>query len=375
MGVVSSFSKREAMQQSMILAARLSRTKPHSGEGARPMERLAVGVIGVGAMGTRHARNIHGVVPGARVAGVYDLDAGRAEQVAAECGSAQVFREPLQLIESAGIDAVVIVSPDPTHADFAQACLRHRKPVLCEKPLATRIEDAQAIVAAEQALGRRLIAVGFNRRFDPQHLALQEALASGQLGRPFLFKGVHRNPSVPPNRPGAVVITNSAIHDLDAPRWLLGQEITEVYVRGVRTHAAFSAETQDMLLIQMVLSGDCLATLEVSVAVEYGYEVSAEIVAERGTAMTAQPDLSVIRVGSARSVPVSSDGLGRFQEAYVAELAAWAASLRSGRAFGGASAWDGYVAAIVADACIQSLHSRRPVAVATPARPELYANT
>jgi myo-inositol 2-dehydrogenase/D-chiro-inositol 1-dehydrogenase len=337
------------------------------------MTPLAVGVIGVGAMGTRHARNLHSVVPGARVAGVYDLDQGRAEQIAAECGSAQLFRDPSQLIAAPDIDAVVVVSPDPTHAAFVQECLRQRKPVLCEKPLATEVGDAEAIIAAEQALGARLIAVGFNRRFDPPHLAVQEALASGQIGRPFLLKGVHRNPAAPAHRPGAEVITNSAIHDLDAPRWLLGQEIAEVYVRGVRTHASFSPETRDMLLIQMVLSGDCLATLEVSVAIEYGYEVSAEIVAERGTAATAQPDLSVVRVAGERSVPVSSDGIGRFQAAYVAELIAWTESIRTGGAFGGANAWDGYMATLVAAACVQSLHSGQPVPVATPQRPGLYA--
>lgn len=337
------------------------------------MTRLAVGVIGVGAMGTRHARNLHGAVPEAAVAGVYDLDQRRAEQVAAECGSTQVFRDPAQLIAAPGIDAVLIVSPDPTHAALVQECLRQRKPVLCEKPLATRVDDAEAIVAAEQALGARLIAVGFNRRFDPQHLAVQAALASGQLGRPFLFKGVHRNPAAPAHRPGAVVITNSAIHDLDAPRWLLGQEISEVYVRGVRTHAEFSPETRDMLLIQMALSGECLATLEVSVAIEYGYEVSAEIVAERGTATTAQPDLSEVRVRGARSVSVSSDGLGRFQAAYVAEVTAWTESVRTGRPFGGANAWDGYIATLVAEACIQSLHTGRPVPVAAPERPSLYS--
>jgi myo-inositol 2-dehydrogenase/D-chiro-inositol 1-dehydrogenase len=244
--------------------------------------------------------------------------------------------------------------------------------VLCEKPLATTAAEARKIIEAEQALGRRFISVGFNRRFDPRHLAVRQVVAAGEIGRAFLYKGVHRNAMVPPHWPGKLVVTGSAIHDIDSVRWLLGQEITEVYVRGVRTHAAFSDETQDMLLLQMVLSGESLATVEVSVAIEYGYEVSAEIVGERGTALTMQPGLALVRSREARSVAVSSDGLAYFQEAYVSELTHWMHSIQTGQTFPGATAWDGYMSLVVSDACIQSLHSGTLVAVSTPARPGFY---
>jgi myo-inositol 2-dehydrogenase/D-chiro-inositol 1-dehydrogenase len=244
--------------------------------------------------------------------------------------------------------------------------------VLCEKPLATTAAEARKIIEAEQALGRRFISVGFNRRFDPRHLAVRQVVAAGEIGRAFLYKGVHRNAMVPPHWPGKLVVTGSAIHDIDSVRWLLGQEITEVYVRGVRTHAAFSDETQDMLLLQMVLSGESLATVEVSVAIEYGYEVSAEIVGERGTALTMQPGLALVRSREARSVAVSSDGLAYFQEAYVSELTHWVHSIQTGQTFPGATAWDGYMSLVVSDACIQSLHSGTLVAVSTPARPGFY---
>jgi len=269
------------------------------------MADLSVGVIGAGRMGSCHAVNVHRYVKGARVAAIYDLDQARAGQVAAECGSARAFQDPVQLIQDVGVDAVVIASPDPTHAEFVHECLRHHKPVLCEKPLATTAAEAQKLIEAEQALGRRLIAVGFSRRFDPRHAAVQN-------------------------------------------------------------------ETRDMLLLQMVLSGECLATVEVSVAIEYGYEVSAEIVGERGTALTMQPGLALVRSREARSVAVSSDGLAYFQEAYVSELTHWVHSVQTEQAFTGATAWDGYMSLLVSDACIQSLHSGTPVPVSTPAKPGFY---
>jgi myo-inositol 2-dehydrogenase/D-chiro-inositol 1-dehydrogenase len=336
------------------------------------MADLSIGVIGAGGMGSRHAVNLHSYVKGAQVAAIYDLDQPRAEQVAAECGSARAFSDPLHLIQDASVDAVVIASPDPTHAEFVHACLQHHKPVLCEKPLATTAQEALQIVEAEQALGRRLIAVGFMRRFDPQHVAVRQVVAAGDIGRPILFKGVHRNPMIPPHLPGRFVVTNSAIHDIDSARWLLGEEITEVYVRGVRSHTSFSDETQDMVLIQMALSGECLATVEVSVAVEYGYEVLAEIVGERGSAVTMSPGFALVRAHDARSVVVPQSHLVRFQQAYISELIAWVQSIQTGQPFTGANTWDGYMSLLVADACIRSLESGSPVAVLTPAKPGLY---
>ncbi len=143
------------------------------------MADLSVGVIGTGRMGVRHAVNLHRFVKGARVAAIYDLDQARARQVAAECGSAKAVSDPLQLIQDAGVDAIVIASPDPTHAAFVHECLQQHKPVLCEKPLATTAAEAQKLIEAERALGQRLIAVGFNRRFDPRHLSVRQAVAGG----------------------------------------------------------------------------------------------------------------------------------------------------------------------------------------------------
>ena len=323
-------------------------------------------------MGKRHAVNLHRHVGGARVAAVYDVDAGRARAAAAETGAPAVFDDPLALVCDPSVDAVIIASPDATHAGFVHACLQHRKPVLCEKPLATSLADALQIVESEREMGRQLVAVGLMRRFDPQHLAVRDLVAAGQLGRPLLYKGVHRNAAIPYDTRGEVILTNSASHDVDAARWLLGQEIEEVYVRGVRSHPSFGPETTDLLLLQMALSGDCLATVEVYVAAEYGYEVSAEIVAERGTAITGQPDRALVRSEKSRSVAVPMDWLERFQDAYVAELTQWVRSVQTGESFAGASAWDGYRALLVTDACVRSLQSCKPVALQPLLRPALY---
>lgn len=332
---------------------------------------VTVGIIGTGDMGRRHAYNLHRKVKGATVAGVSDVDEARMTQVAAACGEACTFKDPYELISDVRIDAILIVSPNDTHADYVLACLEQKKPVLCEKPLAASPEEARQIIDAETAVGRRLVAVGFMRRFDPCHVAVKQALGSGSLGRPTLFRGIHRNAAVPPGLPRHLIVSGSAIHDIDSARWLLGQEVVEVFARGLRVDPALDEDFYDLLLVQLLLSGDCLGTIEVFVSARYGYEVTAEIVGTRGTVTTTQPVPAMLRRQQQCSTTVHGDWLERFQEAYVLELEEWIQSLRGGR-FPGATAWDGYVSLLIANACVSSLESGRPESVQTMRVPQLY---
>lgn len=332
---------------------------------------VRIGIIGTGGMGARHARNLHAKIVGAEVVALSDLDEHRARQVAGDCGGAAVTSDPVGLIHDARVEAVVIASPDATHADLTLECLAVGKPVLCEKPLATDAADARRVVDAEVARGERLVAVGFMRRFDPAHRSVKEAVGSGVLGRPVLFKGVHRNARAPEGYTSALGVSASAVHDFDSARWLLEREVETVYARGVRADTRLDDGAFDLLTFQLGLSGDTLASIEVYVNAGYGYDVSAEIVGQRGTAVTAQPDTHITRLDNRASVPVAEDWLVRFQDAYVAELDHWLASLH-GAPFEGASAWDGYLSLLVSDACLRSLESGRVETLPDSSRPALY---
>lgn len=333
---------------------------------------IRVGVIGTGGMGTRHAVNLHRFVGGACVSAVYDLDRSRAQQAAMQSGAPQVFDDPIKLIDDSSVDAVLIASPDDTHAALTLACLKAGKPVLCEKPLATKVEDAEKVLEAEVAIGRRLIAVGFMRRFDPQHVAVKNVALSGEIGKPLLWKGVHRNAQVAYGITGATILINSAGHDFDSARFLLGEEVQDVYVRGLKSRPELHDDTRDLLLIQMTMSNNCLASGEVYVNDEYGYEVSAELVCQRGTACTVQPDKTLVRAKSHRGFYVAADWLSPFQDAYVAEAIDWIDSIQTGQPFHGATAWDGYVTMRVTAAAIQSLNTGAVVPVKLSEKPTLY---
>ena len=333
---------------------------------------IRVGVIGTGGMGTRHVMNLHRFVGGATVSAVYDPNQGRATQAAALGGGAQILDGPIKLINDSSVDAVLIASPDETHAEITLACLQAGKPVLCEKPLATKVEDAVKVLAAEVAIGRRLISVGFMRRYDPQHAAVKNMALSGEIGKPLLWKGVHRNAQVAFGITGATILINSAGHDFDSARFMLGEEVQDVYVRGLKSRPELHDDTKDLLLIQMTMTNNCFASGEVYVNDEYGYEVSAELVCQRGTAITEQPDKALVRAKSHRGFYVAADWLSPFQDAYVAEAIDWIDSIQTGQHFHGATAWDGYVTMMVTAAAIQSLSTGDIVPVHLIEKPALY---
>jgi myo-inositol 2-dehydrogenase/D-chiro-inositol 1-dehydrogenase len=333
---------------------------------------VAVGVVGTGGMGTMHAESVHEVLANARLAAVADLDSARAQRLAERCGSAAVYTDPVELIRDDAVEAVVIASPDPTHLPLVLECLENEKPVLCEKPLAENAAGALEIVDVEVRLGRKLVQVGFMRRYDPQHVALKDAVASGSIGEPMLFKGWHRNLDQEPGLDSEAVVINSTIHDLDSARWYLGEEIVEVFVLGVNTSPKLGKDVLDLQVIQFSTTGGRLGTIETNVVSGYGYEVGVEVVGELGTAQIAPPDGAVVRRERTVSKRVEEDWLQRFHEAYVMELRSWIGSLVNGTSTG-PDAWDGYASLVVADACIASLRSGTPQKVPTLEIPALYA--
>jgi myo-inositol 2-dehydrogenase/D-chiro-inositol 1-dehydrogenase len=333
------------------------------------VEKLRVGVIGTGGMGARHARNIHTQVGHASLAAVMDIDADRAATIAEPAG-AEVFTDGFDLISSDKVDAVIIASPDPTHSDLAFACLEAGKHTLVEKPLATDAAGAAAVVEREAELGRRLLQVGLMRHYDPQHVAVKETLDNGDIGRPLMFRGWHRNP--PEARPptSEEVLVNSAVHDIYSTRWLLNDEIAEIFVRGTTINPE-RTDQFDLQLVTMVTAGGAIAIVEVNKDSGFGYEVGVEISGSHGMVTTAPHHTPVVRQDGNMSQVVEPDWLARFAIAYVIEVQAWTASILNERPEG-PTAWDGYLTLGAALAGAKSIETGSAVKVDIPDRPSLY---
>jgi myo-inositol 2-dehydrogenase / D-chiro-inositol 1-dehydrogenase len=309
---------------------------------------LRVGVIGAGLMGTTHVRTLSASVPAAEVVAVSDAVAASATRLAREADVRTIHGDARDLIADPGVDAVVIASPAETHEPFVLACLDAGKPVLCEKPLAASAAAARRVVDAETALGRRLVQVGFMRRFDPAYVELKAALDRGDIGAPVLVHCAHRNPTVPPHFGSEMILTDSTVHDIDTARWLLGQELVKVTVLMPRPTRNAPAGVHDPLLVVFETDAGALVDVEAFVNAQYGYDIRCEVVGESGT-------LALPLHGT--DVPTGFQE--RFASAYVNELRSWVASIATGEA-AGAGALDGYAAAVVCEAAVESLPIGKP---------------
>ena len=332
---------------------------------------LGIGIIGAGVMGADHAITLARSVGAARVVAVADADAERAARVAEAAQAARTHVDGLALIADREVDAVLIASPDHSHAELVLACLKAGKPVLCEKPLSPSVAACLDIVAAEMATGRRLVQVGFMRRYDPGYASMKAELADGRLGAALMLHCVHRNATIPAFFDARMLITNAAVHEIDIARWLLGYEIAAATV--FRPGSAGAGAILDRLFLVLETDRGALIDVEVFMNAGYGYDVRAELVCEQGSLARAPADPVLVRHAGREGVAVAADWRAHFAAAYRLQLQGWVQSVRTGQPATGASAWDGYAATAVAAACVDSLESGRRVDVRLQPRPDFYA--
>ena len=329
---------------------------------------LRIAVLGVGMMGADHVARISSKIAGARVAVVNDYFVEKAEELAASIPGARVVVDPIDAIADPEVDAVLLATPGPTHEKQLLACLEYGKPVMCEKPLTTDVETSLAVVKAEAELGKKLIQVGFMRRFDNEYADLKALIDSGEIGRPLVVHCAHRNPAVPPHFDSAMIVKDSLVHEVDVTRFLLDEEITSVQIITPSANANAPAGLKDPQIAIFTTETGRHVDAEVFVTTGVAYEVRTEVVAERGSAMIGL-DVGLVR----KSTPGTWGGTitpsfkERFGQAYDTEIQRWVDAVRTGAETGnyvdGPGAWDGYAAAAVCEAGVKSLESGLPVAV------------
>jgi myo-inositol 2-dehydrogenase/D-chiro-inositol 1-dehydrogenase len=301
---------------------------------------------------------------------VFDVDTPRAAGVAAEVG-ARLLDSAEAVIASAEVEAVVLASPSPLHADQAIACIRAGKPVLCEKPLAPTLAECEAVLNAEVIGGRRLVQLGFMRRFDPGYLEVKHAIDSGAIGTPLMAHCVHRNISANPGFRTEMSMTDSVIHEFDIVRWLFGEEIAAVRVLFPR-RSPNAREGADPQIAVIEMASGALVDVESFIECRYGYDVRCEVVGSEGLATLENPRLTTRTTVGARVETVHESWVQRFDETYRIELQAWVDAVRAGTTVG-ASTWDGYAATAASNAAVRSQTSGEREPVAMIERPAFYA--
>lgn len=320
-------------------------------------------------MGVEHARMLTRDVGGAELAAVVDADLLRAQAVVSAIGAGRAETDPLAVVADSQVDAILIASPDATHFDLVMECLRFGKPVLCEKPLAVTSKECRMLVDAEIATGRRLIQVGFMRRFDPGYIAMRSAVAASTYGQPIMMHCIHRVATALHYLTSDTIPLSSAVHEIDVARFVLDDELKSVMVKKARPSSA--APNRNPLLFVLETVGGVLIDIEVFVDAEYAYDVRAELVLERGTVSLTPPRDVVFRSANSEGQHLGSHWVSRFREAYRAQAAAWLQSINGGKPQG-SSAWDGYLATQLAEVSLIALKSGRELAFEREDMPDLY---
>ncbi|MEU0005563.1 Gfo/Idh/MocA family oxidoreductase [Streptomyces sp. NPDC006314] len=329
---------------------------------------LGVAVLGAGHMGADHIRRLDQVVSGARVAAVADPDMERAKEAAAGLSAVTVHADPSAALDAPGVEAVLIASPGPAHEEALLACFARGLPVLCEKPMVPDPTGALRVVEAEARLGRRLAQIGFMRRYDSEYRRLKALLDGGSLGRPLMLHCTHRNVSSPADFTSAMLINSSVSHEIDAARWLLGQELTAVTVLRPRSSAGAPEGLIDPQFVLLETERGTLVDVEVFVNCGFGYQVRCEAVCEAGSARIGDDPTMVVTTRGSAAHEVAQDYLVRFADAYDREVQAWVDATRCGEVTG-PDVWDGYAVSAVAEAGVRALEAGGRVAVDLAPRP------
>jgi predicted dehydrogenase len=208
---------------------------------------LRVGVIGVGVMGSNHAR-VLAELPGVMLIGVADPDRNRCDQVSRSLGCAS-FRDAADLMRR-GVDAVTIAAPTHLHRDIAIDCAARGIHVLVEKPIASTVEESRAIVAAARRAGVTLM-VGHVERFNPAVQSIKRAIKDQDI----LSIAITRVGPFPPRMSNVGVVIDLAVHDIDLIRWFTDSDIVEIQPQ---TSSAV-AEREDIALLQFRTASGVLA--------------------------------------------------------------------------------------------------------------------
>ncbi len=293
-----------------------------------------VGVVGCGRIGRMHA-GILAEMPGYVVAGLADAVPAAAQAVSASTGAPVLTIE--ELLASDDIDTVAICSSTDTHADLLVGAAQAGKAVFCEKPVSLSLAEVDRALSAVEDAGVPFM-IGFNRRFDPGHRSVRDAVATGGIGDLHLLRITSRDPAPPPVEyiaGSGGIFLDMAIHDFDMAGYVAGSPVVEVYARGaVRVDPKIGeAGDIDTAVTLLTHADGTLTTIDNSREAVYGYDQRVEAFGSGGMAVSDNPARHAgwVRTGeSTVGQPLSWFFLERYLESYRQEWAAFHAYLVGG---------------------------------------------
>ncbi|MEI7771686.1 MAG: inositol 2-dehydrogenase [Chloroflexales bacterium] len=331
---------------------------------------LQIGLIGAGRIGRVHAATIAYRVPGAELAAVTDPVPAAAQALAEQFRVRTIAPDAQAILADPAIDAVLICTPTPTHAELIVAAAAAGKHIFCEKPVALSLAQTDAAVAAAEQAGVTL-QIGFNRRFDANFARLRRAVADGEVGTVEIVHIISRDPAPPPAeyvRTSGGIFLDMTIHDWDMARFLTGSEIVAVYAQGgVMVDPAIGAAGDiDTHVTLLRFASGAIGSIDNSRRAVYGYDQRAEVFGSKGSiqAQNNYPNSAVISTGESvrRDLPLNFF-MDRYVAAFAAEIEAFVAAVATGQPVA-VTGHDGRAALAAGLAAKLSYAEGRPVRVA-----------
>ena len=333
---------------------------------------LRIGVIGCGAMGRSHIERITNKTNGADVTAVSDVFEESARKAAEVAGpGCKVYTNGKDLISDPDVDAVVIVSPGFAHKDDLLEAIKAGKRVFCEKPLCTTAADCRTVMDAEVASGKHLIQLGFMRRYHKGYIQIRNAVRTGEYGAPLIIHCTHRNPSVPESYITPMTVHDTAIHEIDLFHWMVNDDFDTVQVITPKKTSLIHDKCYDPHIMIMKTKTGVTVDLEVFVNCLFGYDINCEVVCEKGALNMGKPMAPVIKTAGRESTAVTMECYDLFKDAYDEEIQNWVDCASAG-IIEGPNTWDGYLAAVTADALIKAQETGEIVKVESAEKPDFY---
>ncbi|GAJ26951.1 myo-inositol 2-dehydrogenase 1 [Liquorilactobacillus sucicola DSM 21376 = JCM 15457] len=316
-----------------------------------------VGIIGIGFIGSDHLNRLTKTIANVDVTAVCDIVPGKAQKVLDEQGlEAKDYADYHELINDPEVEVVVCTASNEAHYEIVMAALKAGKFCFCEKPLALDAKQCMDVVEEEQKHGRRMLQVGFMRHYAPEYVQLKHIIDSGQIGAPLMADCRHYNQTQPEEYDSTRSIIETAIHEIDVMHWLLNDDYKNIKVYlPKQTRHVQNKNIRDPQIVVMETKSGINISVEVFVRCQYGYDIKCDVVGEEGVAELPTVPQVALRKDAKYSTEILTDWKARFESAYDIEFRDFIAHVSEDKSPVGPSAWDGYIAAVTADAALKSI--------------------
>ena len=333
------------------------------------MQPINFGIIGAGRIGRVHAESLTQRIPGAQVSAVSDVILEAAQSCGRDFNIPNAYADHRTLLEDPAIDAVIICSSTDTHTQMIVEAAEAGKQIFCEKPIALDLAAIDRALATVERCGVKL-QIGFNRRFDSNFRHIRDTVASGGIGTPQLVRITSRDPAPPPLsylKVSGGIFLDMTIHDFDMARYLINDEVVEVYAAADALVDPAIGEIGDVdtAVITLRYAGGAIGVIDNSRKAVYGYDQRAEVLGSAG-AIESQHKTAYNTVHSTANGLVAANPLyfflERYMDSYTAELRAFMTAIQNNTPTP-VTGLDGRIPVVIGLAAWQSVREHRPVRI------------